>query len=503
MARGRDAKGAAVQVQDVAVRATPLDWFAPVVGAPRVTALRRDLDALRRALNGRRVWHVNSTAAGGGVAEMLHVLLGYERHAGIDVRWAVVGGDTEFFAITKRLHNRLHGHVGDGGPLGAAARAHYRAVATGNAAALRARVRPGDVVVLHDPQTAGLAAPLAAAGAQVVWRCHIGADNPDDALAREGWDFLREHLEPVSALVFSRAAHVPAWAVDVPTRIVPPCIDPFSAKNTALEPAAVETVLARIGVISGDRAGAPLRFRRSDGRRAEVGRPADIVRAGPPPPADVPLVVQVSRWDRLKDMAGVLRAFADHRAVLGEAHLALVGPSVTGVHDDPEGGAVLAECLETHRRLPEAARRRVQLVSLPMDDLVENAAMVNALQRHATVLVQKSLAEGFGLTVTEGMWKARPVVAGRVGGIQDQIVHGTSGVLIDDPTDLDGFAAALAGVLAAPARARRLGEGGRARVVDRFLGDRHLAQMSRLLLEVLDAPRPARRATAPVAPVAR
>ncbi len=488
-----------MNVHEVALHATPVDRFAPVVGAQRVDGLRRVLGALRDALDGRRLWHVNSTAAGGGVAEMLHVLLGYERGAGIDVRWAVVGGDAAFFAITKRLHNRLHGHPGDGLPLGPAAHDHYQAITDANAAALRARVRPGDVVVLHDPQTAGLASGLAAAGAQVVWRCHIGGDAPDDALVGAGWDFLRGYLEPVDALVFSRTAHVPSWVNGLPTWIVPPCIDPFSPKNLHLEPAVVETVLARIGMIAGNGGQPPLRFRRSDGRAGEVGQPAEVVREGPPPPADVPLVVQVSRWDRLKDMAGVLRAFADHAAELGAAHLALVGPSAAGVGDDPEAQEVLGECVELWRRLPAATRRRVHLVSLPMDDLVENAAMVNAVQRHATVLVQKSLAEGFGLTVTEGMWKARPMIAGRVGGIQDQIVHGASGLLVDDPRDLDAFAGALAGVLASPATAQYLGEGARARVIESFLGDRHLAQMARLVLGLLDAAAPAGSSPRPAA----
>jgi trehalose synthase len=490
-----------MSVQEVAVRAAPVDWFAPVIGAPRVAALRRDLEAERRALNGRRLWHVNSTAAGGGVAEMLHVLLGYERNAGVDVRWAVVGGDAAFFALTKRLHNRLHGHPGDGLALDAAAHAHYRRISAANAAALRPMLRADDVVVLHDPQTAGLAAALADLGVHVVWRCHIGGDDPGDALVQEGWDFLRRYLGPVEALVFSRAAHIPAWAEGVPTWVVPPCIDPFSPKNTFLEPAAVETVLARTGVITADPDGPPLRFRRADGRRDQVGRPAEVVRAGPPPAADVPLVVQVSRWDRLKDMTGLLRAFAGHAADLGDAHLALVGPSVAGVSDDPEGRAVLEECVALWHGLSPAIRRRVQLVSLPMDDLVENAAMVNALQRHATVLVQKSLAEGFGLTVTEGMWKSRPVIASRVGGIQDQITHGESGVLVDDPRDLDAVAGAMADVLAGPVAARRIGDCAHARVIDAYLGDRHLTQMARLVTTLLEAETPV--ADVAVAPAAR
>jgi trehalose synthase len=475
----------AVTVTEVTLRATPVEWFTPLVGAERVAALRAQLATLRDTLDGRTLWHVNSTASGGGVAEMLHVLLAYERAAGIDVRWAVVGGDPDFFAITKRLHNRLHGHAGDGRPLGHGEHAHYRAVTRAHAADLRARVRPGDVVVLHDPQTAGLVDALDGCDASLVWRCHIGADRAD-GLAEEGWGFLRGYLRGAAALVFSRAAHVPGWVNGAPTWIVPPCIDPFSPKNAELDPAVVPATLSRIGLVDGNGTAALPRFRRADGSIGVVSRRAEIVREGPPPQGDVPLVVQVSRWDRLKDMAGVLQAFAGHADELGEAHLALVGPSVAGVSDDPEGQEVLAECVAAWQGLPPAVRRRVHLVSLPMDDLEENAVMVNAIQRHAAVLVQKSLAEGFGLTVTEGMWKGRPVIAGRVGGIQDQIVHGESGVLVDDPTDLDAFAAALAGLLADPDGARRLGAGARACAVERFLGDRHLMQMAQLVTELVD-----------------
>ena len=189
------------------------------------------------------------------------------------------------------------------------------------------------------------------------------------------------------------------------------------------------------------------------------------------------LVVQVSRWDRLKDMAGVLEGFvtmaADGRV---DAHLMLVGPDVSGVTDDPEGAAVLAECRARWRTVPESIRGRVHLASIPMDDVDENAIIINALQRHAYMVVQKSLVEGFGLTVTEAMWKARPVIASRVGGIQDQIVDERDGLLIDDPSDLDALATAIARLLDDCELADRLGAAGRARVHDQYLGDRHLAQ---------------------------
>jgi trehalose synthase len=209
------------------------------------------------------------------------------------------------------------------------------------------------------------------------------------------------------------------------------------------------------------------------------------------PTGDTPLVVQVSRWDRLKDMAGVLRAFADH--VPPPAHLALVGPAVDGVVDDPEGSAVLAECVAAYDRLlPGPVQARVHLVSLPVDDPDENAVMVNAFQRHAAVVVQKSLQEGFGLTVTEAMIKARPIVASRVGGIQDQIRHEREGLLVDDPADLAGFVAAVNRLLTDPSLAERLGEAAHIRAVEDFVGDRHLTRYADLLLGLgaASTPRP-------------
>jgi trehalose synthase len=208
-----------------------------------------------------------------------------------------------------------------------------------------------------------------------------------------------------------------------------------------------------------------------------VRRHRDLLVEGEPVPADARVVLQVSRWDRLKDMTGVLIGFAGHLgAFADDVHLLLAGPDVAGVSDDPEGAAVLESCRCLRAGLDPAARARVHLATLPMDDVDENAHLVNALQRHATVVVQKSLAEGFGLTVTEPMWKARPVVASAVGGIADQIEDGVSGVLMRDPADLDGFAVAVAALLRDPGRMARLGEGGHERVRDYFLGDRHLVQ---------------------------
>ena len=203
-------------------------------------------------------------------------------------------------------------------------------------------------------------------------------------------------------------------------------------------------------------------------------------------PAGARTVLQVSRWDRLKDMAGVLEGFCRVvRDLPDDVHLCLVGPAVTGVSDDPEGAEVLEECTEVYDRLPPEPQERIHLMSLPMDDIDENAHLVNALHRQATVVVQKSLVEGFGLTVTEPMWKSRPVVASRVGGIQDQVVDGESGVLLDDPTDLAAFGRALRDLLEDEDRRTRIGTAARERVREHFLGDRHLLQYVDLFEELL------------------
>ena len=261
--------------------------------------------------------------------------------------------------------------------------------------------------------------------------------------------------------------------------IIPPSIDPFSAKNQHLDAATVQAILATIGVLDGEPPQAPGRFARRDGTTGEVTRAGLVTGDGRPGPAD-PVVVQVSRWDRLKDMSGVMRGFAEHVVPGGAGYLMLVGPMMSEVADDPEGALVLAECLAQWRALPAAARARVLLVTLPLDDVEENAAMVNAIQRHAQVVVQKSLAEGFGLTVAEGMWKGRPVVGSAVGGILDQIADGT-GVLLPDPADLAAFGSAVRQLLDSPDDARLMGKAGKEHIRENYVGDRHLARWAQLI----------------------
>jgi trehalose synthase len=249
----------------------------------------------------------------------------------------------------------------------------------------------------------------------------------------------------------------------------------------------MRAILAQVGLVEGPWDPSHSAFVRDDGSAGRVDRAVDVVRVGRPPSWDTPLVVQVSRWDAMKDPVGVLRGFArlvDPEATRG-AHLVLAGPSVCAVADDPEGAKVFSEVQQAYLALPDAMRRRVHLALLPMEDLEENAAIVNALQRHATVIVQKSLVEGFGLSVTEALWKRRPVVASGVGGILDQIRDGMDGVLIHDPSDLDEFGAALRRVLLDEALERRLGEAGYRRVCANYLSLSALERWAELFHQIV------------------
>ncbi len=463
-------------MQGVQIDPMPLARLAGFLDADRAARLAAYAERAQTLLSKRTVWNVNATATGGGVAEMLQGLLAYARGAQVDTRWLVLDGNPEFFRLTKRIHNRLHGADGDGGPLGERERQVYESVLADNVSALREQLRPGDLVLLHDPQTAGMVDGLRTSGAHIIWRCHVGLDTSTE-VTDGAWAFLRPYVEQADAVIFSRMEYVPDWVHRSRVWLIPPSLDPFSAKNLDLAPADLEATLRQASLVDIPVDHGSLDFVRRDGSHGQVRRHSGLIAGDQIVPAEARVVLQVSRWDRLKDMAGVLTGFVDHRDELADdVHLMLVGPDVSGVSDDPEGAEVLEECLSIWGGQPAVARQRIHLCSLPMDDIDENARLVNALQRYASVVVQKSLVEGFGLTVTEPMWKARPVLASRVGGIQDQIVHSVSGLLLDDPTDLDGFVAHLKYLLDEPAVAAEMGQAARERVRDQYLGDRHLIQ---------------------------
>jgi trehalose synthase len=467
---------AAPAVQDVPVKLLEPGRLEPFIGEERVARLERAGDDVRELLAGRRIVNVNSTAAGGGVAEMLQTLLGYAAGVGIDVHWVVIEGNPEFFAITKRIHNGLYGGPGDGGELGQRERDVYESTLAANADGVLGTLHPGDLVIVHDPQPAGLVPAIAALdGVPVVWRCHVGLDETNEWEDR-AWSFVRPYVEGADAFVFSRRSFAPGWIDDGRVRVIPPSIDPLAPKNEKLGRDEVVAVLAAAGVVA-----------RSDGTApsTDIRREVRAVREGDPPSADVPLVVQVSRWDRMKDMTGVLRGFVEGVPADTGVHLVLAGPAVDTVGDDPEDRETWNEVVALWSSLPAGDRTRTHLVAIPMDDPVENALIVNALQQHAAVVVQKSLAEGFGLTVAEAMWKSRPVVASAVGGIVDQVVDGETGLLLRDPADLTGFGALLERLVESPAEMARLGENARRHVAEQFLPDRQLLQYAALVDQLL------------------
>ena len=442
----------AIHIDTVDVRSASIESFRPLLEPQRRSELEEAMKALADSLRRRVLWNINSTAHGGGVVELLSSLIPYDRGSGIDERWAVIEGPPEFFALTKRLHNLLHGETPDGTEISERERELYEKTMRENAARLLRMIKPEDVVIVHDPQPAGLVPALMEHGACVIWRCHIGVDKPND-VARAGWRFLLPYVKPARAFVFSRRCYAWEGLDESRLHVIAPTIDPFSPKNRDL---------------SGDEVASILRAARLAPRKP-----------------DARLVVQVSRWDRLKDPLGVMEAFARFVAPATDAMLMLAGPAASAVDDDPEQPMVLKSVTEGLAGLPAEIRERVMIAQLPMEDVERNALMVNAIQRRADVVVQKSLAEGFGLTVAEAMWKSRPMVASRVGGIEDQVEDGVSGLLIDDPRDLHAFGDAVAALVQDRDRAESFGRAARRRVTDEFIAPRHLVQQARLILGLL------------------
>jgi trehalose synthase len=399
------------------------------------------------------------------------------------VRWLVLEGPSRFFRLTKSLHNMLHG-AATRRRLGISDHEFFQRVSRAAATDTIDVVAAGDVVVLHDPQTAGLVGPLKRTGAVVVWRCHVGSDEPSDP-TEAAWRFLLPYLEEADALVFSRREFVPPALGGERVRIIHPAIDPCSAKN---QPLAHEVSQAILHVCGLAEASGPRRIGRVPlltGGHTELRRRCRVVREGPLPRLGSDrLVVAVARWDRLKDPIDIMQSFADHVRE-PRARLIVAGPAVEAIADDPEGRRMLGEARSAWRRLPARQRRRIDLASLPMADLDENALIVNALQRQAAVVVKKSLQEGFGLGLTEAMWKAPPVIATRVGGHRDQLDQRRTGVLVDDPRDLRAFGTAVREVLRDDAEALDLALAGRDSVRARFLADRSFIAWADVAVDVL------------------
>ncbi|HUK13278.1 MAG TPA: glycosyltransferase [Thermoanaerobaculaceae bacterium] len=373
-----------------------------------------ELRCLAARFKGATVVHVNSTASGGGVAEILARLVPLQRGLGLDAHWLVLDGDAGFFRTTKKLHNALQGHAED---VSAAEWDHYLEVNRANLESARDLLLGADFVMIHDPQPAALLRLAGGRGRRWGWRCHIDLSHPQRAV----WRRLQEVVEPYAASVFSLAAF--ARRLPHPQVIIPPAIDPLTDKNRPLGEAEVAAVCDRFGV-----------------RR------------------DLPLFVQVSRFDRFKDPLGVIAAFRllrRHRA----ATLVLAGGSAS---DDPEGQEVLAEV-----RRAAAGDKDVVILELPADSNLE----VNALQRAATVVIQKSVREGFGLVVTEALWKGRPVIGGAAGGITLQVHDGFTGYLV---RTIEGCAYRMRQCLRHPHQAAEMGLRGVELVRGHYLVTRQL-----------------------------
>jgi trehalose synthase len=374
------------------------------------------LDLLRRVAEkarGRSLVHVNSTRYGGGVAEMLHRLLPLMGELGVKVRWEVIEGDETFYATTKCFHNALQGteQVVTDVMLEA-----FRETNRRNAASLDL---DADLVMIHDPQPAALVLERDRRPASAwLWRCHIDASRP----VRRVWSFLRDYIVRYDAAIFS----LPKFAqrLPIPQFLVYPAIDPLDDKNRELPPEQVDSILESLSV-----------------------------------PRDKPILLQVSRYDRFKDPVGVVNAFRIVRRH-HDCRLVLAGG---GASDDPEGAQVLAEVEAVASKDPN-----IQVLVLPNTAHLE----INALQRAATVVFQKSTKEGFGLTVAEALWKGKPVIGGSVGGITRQIVQGVTGYLV---SSVEGAAFRCRELLADPERAKAMGAAGREFVRHRFLITRLVA----------------------------
>jgi len=382
-----------------------LEGYREIVGDGPI----RLLEGLARRLRGRRIVMVNSTATGGGVAEILHRLVRLLLELGIPTEWEVMPGDARFYEITKAIHNALHGVPTQLTP------DDWDYFFEVNRRAAEVLALDGDLVMIHDPQPVAMAALRRRPGQTWLWRCHIDLSTAD----RRVWEAMTPYVAQYSAAIYSHHAFVPTPTI--PSFLVPPSIDPLSDKNRELDPAEQERLLA----------------------------PYDL-------PERRHWVTQVSRFDRLKDPLGVLEAFFLVRK-RENVHLVLAGGTAD---DDPEGAEVLQEIRDR-----AGARTDVTILALPTDAHLT----INALQRHSTVVVQKSLREGFALTVSEGLWKRRAVVAGAVGGIPLQVLHERTGMLV---RSVEGCAYQITRLLRSPELRQRLGRAGREHVRDLFLHPR-------------------------------
>jgi trehalose synthase len=446
-----------------------------------VRELRQEAKSLLPTLEGRRVWMVNSTSQGGGVAELLPPLLSLLRELGVDANWLVMDADNPaFFRLTKRLHNLVHGH-GDAN-LGDAERELYDQVSRDTAEAIARFISPRDVLVIHDPQPLGAGAILRKkTDIAAIWRCHIGLDQKTPE-TRAAWAFLGEYGSAYDHAVFTAPEYIPGGLAGRSV-IIHPAIDPLSHKNRDLSVHKLVGVLANGALIPppGSMLTPPFpepaqRLQR-DGSWAPATEPEDIGLL------HRPIVTQVSRWDRLKGFLPLMEGFVTlkrdlanrdgldewHRRSLQLARLVLAGPDPASIEDDPEGKEVLAELREAYAGLEPQLQADVAIIVLPMSSAKHNALLVNALQRCSDIVAQNSLQEGFGLTATEAMWKHAAVMGSHAAGLRQQIRPDLDGCLLTNPEDPREIAATLDDLLRDPRKREMLGRSAQQRVHNDFL----------------------------------
>lgn len=384
-----------------------LQDYAEVTGAAEIDELRQ----LAARVAGRRIQHINSTSVGGGVAEILIRLVPLFRELGVETTWDVIKGDQAFFSVTKAFHNALHGKREE---ISAEMFDIFKANTEMNVRELNLT---GDVIFVHDPQPAGLIQRKAEVGKKWVWRCHIDVSTPQVDV----WNFLRPYVEQYDGAIFSMPDF--AQQLPLPQFRVAPSIDPLADKNKPLEQCEITRVLEKHGINPG-----------------------------------IPILTQISRFDRLKDPLGVIAAYR----IVKKRHKCQLVLAGGGAPDDPEGEAVLHEVQEA-----AASDPGIHVLLLPPFSDIE----INALVRASTIVIQKSIREGFGLTVSEALWKKKPVIGGAVGGIKLQVINGVTGYLVHSP---EGAANRIAQLLGDRRLRERMGENGYQHVKENFLVTRHV-----------------------------
>lgn len=431
-------------------------------------------------LKGCTIWMINSTATGGGVAEMLPSQMRIMRSLGVKIEWMVIeASELAFFNLTKRIHNAIHGS--GSGIFTDEDRAIFEKVNAQNADKAVAAIQDGDLVVIHDPQPMPLAAMIKKKrNVKTIWRCHIGLEEQNET-TKGVWSFLSRYYDAYNHFVFSLPSYVPE-ELKQRTDIIPPAIDPLSHKNRALHTDKCISILLQAGIANGRE---PLLYGFYDHQARRVMPDGSFNAVNHNSNLDIiyrPTITEISRWDRLKGFKELMDAFimmkreneaaqetssVPHKRIKA-ARLILGGPDPAYVSDDPEGEEVLNELIEQYKSIDPKLQDDIAILLLPLDNPKENALIVNALQRFSNIVVQNSIQEGFGLTATEAMWKQRPVLVSGAAGLRFQVQHDINGKINSDPTDIPRLANVLKTMLNNPKERDKWGFNGQVRVIENF-----------------------------------